>query len=297
MKLLRTPSALTATLLSLPPSAKTGLVPTMGSLHAGHMALVSASLDCTDFTLVSIFINPTQFAPGEDLASYPRQQRADLDLLRRAGVHAVFAPAPGDVYPDGYSTYVTTGVGEPGINPASEGARRPGMFRGVATVVTKLLVLARPDVVFFGRKDAQQCAVVRRLCEDLWLGMRTRVACVDTVREKDGLAMSSRNVYLGEAERRGATVLYRALCAGRRVVEGGERKAKIVKEAMKRVIDDWREGDGREVDFDMGYISVCGGLDVQEIEGEIKDGMEVLACVAARFGKARLIDNVMLCGC
>jgi pantoate--beta-alanine ligase len=295
MRLVRTPSALRVALDALPPPTTVGFVPTMGSLHAGHVALVDASVAACDVTVVSIFVNPAQFAPAEDLGAYPRTEEADLALLRTARVDIAFLPAPGDVYPPGYSSYLTTGVGGADANPASEGASRPTFFRGVATVVAKLLILVRPDRAYFGRKDAQQCAVVRRLAEDLWLGKKTRIVCVDTVREEDGLAMSSRNVYLGDAERREAPVLYRALREGRRLVADGERDAGTVRGAIRGAVEEWRATAGAGLDFELIYVSVCRASDMREVDGAIGDGDEVLACIAAKLGKkARLIDNLVL---
>jgi pantoate--beta-alanine ligase len=295
MQLVRTPADLRAALAARPPTASLGFVPTMGGLHAGHGALVDACVRECDCAVVSLFVNPAQFAPGEDLAAYPRTEDADLRMLRAAGVSVVFAPPPDEVYPPGYTTYVTTGVGSAETNPASEGASRPTFFRGVATVVAKLLVLVRPDRAYFGRKDAQQCAVVKRMVEDLWLGVTTRVVCVDTVREKDGLAMSSRNVYLTGRERAAAPVIYRALCAGRKLVDSGERDAMAVRAAVRAVLDEWAAGGEAEgIAFEVLYVSVCCAEDMRELEGRMPEGVEVLACVALKMGKTRLIDNVLV---
>lgn len=289
-------SSLRVKLDEIPPETTVGFVPTMGGLHAGHLALVDASVAGCDKTVVSIFVNPAQFAPGEDLAAYPRTLDADLSHLRAAGVDMVFTPPPAAVYPSDFCTYVTSAVGDAATNAASEGASRPTFFRGVATVVAKLLVLVRPTCTYFGRKDAQQCAVVRRMVEDLWIGLTTRVVLVDTVREQDGLAMSSRNVYLAPQEREHASVLYRALCAGREAVDGGERDSDVVRERIRRIVAEWEATSKPPgVSFELMYVSICSADDMREVKGNIReDSGEVLACIAALMGKARLIDNVLL---
>lgn len=295
MRLVHTPAALRAALVVRSQGASLGFVPTMGGLHAGHAALVKSSVAACDCTVVSLFVNPAQFAPTEDLAAYPRTEEADLAMLRELGVDIVFAPSADVVYPPGYSTYVTTAVGNAETNPTSEGASRPTFFRGVATVVAKLLVLVRADVAYFGRKDAQQCAVVRRLTEDLWLGETTRIELVETVREPDGLAMSSRNLYLRPAERAQAPVLFRALCAGRAAVEVGERDAAMIRAVVRRTVEEWVAGvNASGVEFELLYVSVCAAKDMRELEGTLSEGEETLACIAAQMGKTRLIDNVLL---
>lgn len=296
MQIVRDTTELRTLLDELPAETTLGFVPTMGGLHAGHIALVDASVAECSKTLVSIFVNPAQFAPGEDLASYPRTFDADISLLESARADIIFAPPPDLVYPADFCTYVTTAVGDASTNAASEGASRPTFFRGVATVVAKLLVLARPQRAYFGRKDAQQCAVVRRMVADLWIGLTTRVVLVDTVRERDGLAMSSRNVYLSAEERAHAAVLYRALCKGREAVEGGMRDAEGVRGVVRGVVAEWEGGEKPGgVGFKLMYVSVCRADDMKEIEGRMGgDGGEVLVCIAALMGKARLIDNMVL---
>ena len=207
-----------------------GLVPTMGFLHAGHMSLVArARVEC-GAAAVSIFVNPTQFAADEDLSRYPRDMPRDLGMLEAAGVDLVFAPEPAEVYPPGYASRIEVGpVAEP-----LEGARRPGHFAGVATVVAKLFNIVQPTRAYFGQKDAQQVAVIRRMARDLDMPLDVVVGA--TVREPDGLAMSSRNVYLSPAERAAAPVLYRALDGARALFARGERDAEALRRHMRAVI-------------------------------------------------------------
>lgn len=254
-----------------------GLVPTMGALHAGHLELMQVAARACDRVMISIFVNPTQFGPGEDYERYPRDLEHDADLAATAGVHAVFAPAVGEMYPPGYATYVQV----EGITDKLCGRSRPGHFRGVATVVTKLLTIVRPDKAFFGQKDYQQALVVRRLVTDLHLG--AEIVIVPTVREADGLAMSSRNSYLHPAERQQALGLYQALQAGREAIGRGERRVDAVEAKMRKVM----EQAGVQVD----YAEVCRAADLEnpaEIAGSI------LLAVAGWVGATRLIDNLLL---
>jgi pantoate--beta-alanine ligase len=207
-----------------------GFVPTMGALHEGHLALVRRAARECDCVGVSIFVNPAQFAPGEDLDRYPRNLERDLRLLEPLGVDLVWAPAAEAVYPPGFQTWVTVEELSKGL----EGAVRPSHFRGVATVVAKLFNLFRPDRAYFGQKDAQQAAVIRRMVADL--NFPVQIVVCPTVREPDGLAMSSRNAYLDPEERRAAAVLYRALCAARARWQAGERDAEALRAAMRAVV-------------------------------------------------------------
>jgi len=255
-----------------------GLVPTMGALHAGHAALIRrARLEC-DYVGVSIFVNPSQFGPGEDLAQYPRKMENDLALLESLGVEVVWAPPPEVVYPSGYQTWVA--VDE--ISKPLEGAVRPGHFRGVATVVAKLLNIFTPDRAYFGQKDAQQVAVTRRMVADL--NFNVDIVVSPTVREADGLAMSSRNAYLGKDERRAATVLYRALSAAKEMFESGERNADALKAAVLETLS-------AEPLVEAQYVSAAHPDTIEEIL-EIRDG--ALLSAAVIIGKTRLIDNVLL---
>lgn len=255
-----------------------GLVPTMGYLHQGHMTLVEQARNDNRSVVVSIFVNPTQFGSGEDLEGYPRDFERDVAMLTEQGVDIVFAPDPAQVYPSGYSTYVD--VGE--IGEKLEGKHRPGHFRGVVTIVTKLLTIVRPDRAYFGQKDGQQNLVIKRLNRDLNLG--TEIIVMPTVREPDGLAMSSRNVYLTPLQRDNAAVLYKALSRAREMWRKGETDAGVLRGEMERVIN---EGSPAKLD----YVSIAALDTLEEVDRVTAPAM---ASVAAWFGKARLIDNVIL---
>jgi pantoate--beta-alanine ligase len=208
-----------------------GFVPTMGALHEGHISLVSAAKKETGFVVVSIFVNPIQFGPKEDFGKYPRVPRRDCALLKKAGADLVFMPAVGEMYPAGFATRV---IPRPNLTNALCGLSRPGHFEGVATVVAKLFNMVKPDAAYFGRKDYQQSLVIRSMARDLDFDVKIRV--MPTVREKDGLAMSSRNAYLGAAERKAAAALISALKAGERAIKSGARKRSRVRAAMRKVI-------------------------------------------------------------
>jgi pantoate--beta-alanine ligase len=255
-----------------------GLVPTMGALHAGHISLVErARRECASVA-VSIFVNPTQFGPSEDLAKYPRDLPRDLAVLESAGADLVWTPTPETVYPPGFQTWVE--VEE--LAELLEGAARPGHFRGVATVVAKLFNAFRPDKAYFGQKDAQQAAVIRRMARDLDFPLEV-VVC-PTVREADGLAMSSRNAYLNPEERRAAAVLFRALSAARAAYERGERGAK----ALRRVMEETLRAEPLSRPQ---YVS-CADTDTLE-ELEQVSGKALLS-MAVYVGKTRLIDNLVI---
>ena len=255
-----------------------GLVPTMGFLHDGHLALVRQAREQDRTVVVSIFVNPAQFGPGEDLSSYPRDMERDLSLLREERVDIVFSPSQEEVYPPGYSTYVDV----QGVTGPLEGERRPGHFKGVATVVAKMLTIVRPDRTYFGQKDGQQVAVVKRMTRDLNLG--SEIVVVPTVREDDGLALSSRNVYLTEAERRAAPVLYSSLCRVRDMWMDGVRDADLLRKEAVAMI-------AAEPLAQLDYFSVADAETLEELDRV--DG-RAMALAAARFGRARLIDNVVL---
>jgi pantoate--beta-alanine ligase len=249
----------------------------MGALHAGHLSLLErARADCR--TVVgTIFVNPAQFGPDEDFAKYPRDEAADLELFRGAGADLVFVPSVEEMYPDGFSTTIDVGA----IAEPLEGAARPGHFRGVATVVARLFGLIAPQRSYFGQKDAQQTLVVKRLVEDL--GLPVEVVVCPTVREPDGLALSSRNRYLSEPERHAATALYRALSDGKARIDAGERDAGRVRDAMSAVLE-------TESLVEREYLSVADGRTLRELE-RIEPG-DVLLSLAARVGGTRLIDNI-----
>ncbi len=260
------------------PLAGVGLVPTMGYLHEGHLSLVSRARTECGQAAVSIFVNPTQFGPGEDLSRYPRDLERDLAVLERAGAALVFVPEAAEIYPPGFATRIEVGP----VAAPLEGAVRPGHFAGVATVVAKLINLVRPERVYFGQKDAQQCVVVRRMIRDLDLPVAMVVG--ETVREPDGLALSSRNAYLDPSQRARAPVLYRALSAGRACYESGERDAARLRAVMQGVLT-----EAGETAID--YVSVADAetlLECATVEGG------ALLSLAVRFGATRLIDNILL---
>ena len=255
-----------------------GFVPTMGAFHEGHLSLMRAARTQSDCVVVSIYVNPTQFGPGEDLAAYPRRFEEDLALARGIPVDVVFAPSDTEMYPEGFCTYVT----QEGLTSKLCGRSRPTHFRGVTTIVAKLLNLVRPDIVFFGQKDAQQCAVVRRMCRDL--GISVQIIVCPTVREEDGLAMSSRNKYLNEAERSDATSLYRALSACRNAFSKGERDAGRLVALMREILE---QPASARVD----YVEI---VDPDTLEGLDEAAEGSLVACAVRIGETRLIDNVIL---
>ena len=258
-----------------------GLTPTMGFLHKGHMALVRRSVEECEQSVASIFVNPTQFGPHEDFERYPRDEARDLALLQEAGVDAVYLPSVQAMYPDGYATYVNV----EGLTDGKEGDSRPGHFRGVATVVTKLLTTVRPNRAYFGKKDAQQLRVIRRMARDLDLGADI-VGC-ETVREEDGLAMSSRNAYLTGEGREAAGVLYRGLKAAAALYGAGERSAGRLREAVRLEV-------AGEPLAELDYVSVAESGAMGEVGGEVSG--KVVVSVAVRFGAVRLIDNIELGG-
>jgi pantoate--beta-alanine ligase len=260
-----------------------GLVPTMGALHEGHLRLIEACRKGSDVVVVSIFVNPTQFGPHEDLARYPRTPGADRRLCARGGAALIFAPSVEEMYPDGRAaSYVEV----PGLSEILEGASRPGHFRGVATVVLKLLEVVRPDLACFGEKDYQQLQVIRRMVADL--NVPVTIWPVATVREPDGLALSSRNRYLDAEQRRAATVLSRALTRARAAVVGGERNAFRVRQILRETIES-------ESLAQLDYAEVADPETLVPLAALPADGRAV-ALLAVRIGPARLIDNAQLPG-
>jgi pantoate--beta-alanine ligase len=257
-----------------------GLVPTMGALHGGHQSLVRAARSQCDLVAVSIFVNPLQFGPREDFGRYPRDLEKDRALLNQERVDLVFAPAAEEMYAADRSTYVVV----EGLSERLCGRSRPGHFRGVATVVAKLFHIVEPDVAFFGQKDAVQAAIIRKMARDLNFDIQIVVAPI--VREPDGLAMSSRNAYLSPAERRQATVLYRALLRVQSLADRGERRAAELIRAGEEVV---REEPGARLE----YLEVVNP-DTLEPAADVSDG--ALVAVAAHFGSTRLIDNILLTG-
>ena len=260
-------------------SRSIGLVPTMGAFHDGHLALMRAARAEADVVVVSLFVNPAQFGPSEDLAAYPRDFERDRALAHAEGVDLLFAPDVSEVYPDGFDTRVVVR----GVTEALEGEARPGHFDGVATVVTKLFNMVGPDVAWFGQKDAQQALMIRKLARDL--NMPVQVAIAPTVREPDGLAMSSRNAYLGDDERPRAVALSRALAAAEREVAAGRLDAAAVLAAARAELD----AAGVEPE----YLELRSADDLSPAE---RVNGNTLLAVAARVGRARLIDNTVLGG-
>lgn len=260
-------------------TGRVALVATLGGMHAGHEAHLVKAMEVTDVTIGSLFLNPTQFAPEEDLAKYPGNRQQDLAIFERHGTKAVFAPSVAEMYPPGDSFRVDPGR----IATILEGAYRPGHFVSVATVVTKLFNAIRPDAATFGEKDAQQLRIIEKLNLDLRFGID--IVRIPTVREPDGLAISTRNQYLNDEQRAAAPVLYRSLTAGRDLWESGERDAGAIRLAVQEVllIQPLAQPD---------YVSVADSLTLEELSGNVQGG--ALLSLAARVGPARLIDNIRL---
>ena len=279
MQTVREPSAVQRLCQSLRDAGKTiGFVPTMGFLHEGHLSLMRRARAENAVLVISIFVNPTQFGQGEDFDSYPRDLQGDLLGLEKVGADLVFAPSAESIYPVDHRTFV--GVAE--ITEGLCGASRPGHFRGVATVVTKLFNLVRPHRAYFGQKDYQQSVVVRRLAADL--NFNLEIVVVPTIREPDGLAMSSRNARLSPDQRRAAPVLYRSLMHSQERVGGGERRAKIILDEMRAMIDD-------EPLARVDYIAACDPETLKPVD-TIRG--PTLVALAVRFGSTRLIDNILI---
>ena len=275
MKVLTTVAAMRAARAGV---GNLGLVPTMGFLHEGHLSLVARAKGDGGAVAASIFVNPTQFGPNEDLARYPRDLPRDLSLLEAAGVDLVFAPEPAEMYPPGFDAQIVIG----GVTDVLEGAVRPGHFAGVATVVAKLFNIVQPTRAYFGQKDAQQSVVIRKLVRDL--DMPIEVIVAPTVREADGLALSSRNSYLTPAERAVAPAIYRALSEARSRFDGGERDAEALRLTARHAI-------AAEPAMTIDYVSVA---DTQSLRELSKVECGALMSVAVRLGATRLIDNVLL---
>jgi pantoate--beta-alanine ligase len=257
-----------------------GFVPTMGYLHAGHLSLVKMAREQNDVVAVSIFVNPTQFGPNEDFSRYPRDMGRDLAMLKDAGVDWVFAPSVEEMYPQGFSTYVEVR----GVTERLEGAARPGHFLGVATIVAKLSNIVQPHRAYFGQKDAQQVAVIKKMVADLNFPLEIVIGQI--VREPDGLAMSSRNVYLSPEGRQAALVLSKALNTAKALWERGERRGTALRDAMLSTIN-------AEPLAQTEYVSVADPVTLEELD-DGDQAREALASLAVRIGKTRLIDNFVL---
>ena len=259
-------------------SSSVGLVPTMGYFHEGHLALVKRARAENPTIVVSIFVNPTQFGPSEDFATYPRDMNRDLKLLEREKTDIVFVPSDEEMYPYGYSSWVDV----EGVTEHLEGARRPGHFRGVATVVAKLFNIIQPTRAYFGQKDAQQAVVIKRMVTDL--NMMIEIVVVPTVRESDGLAMSSRNIYLNTEERQKATILFKALSLATQLWQSGEKDADNIRQQMSLLIQ-------KEPLAKIDYVSIADANTLEELK--LID-YSALVSLAVRIGKTRLIDNIVL---
>jgi len=256
-----------------------GLVPTMGALHEGHLSLVKEARQMCDIVVVSVFVNPTQFAPNEDFAHYPRDLTKDTALLTDYNVDYIFAPTAEEMYPKGYSTYVNV----EGLSDQMEGVSRPGHFRGVATVVTVLLNTIRPDFAFFGQKDAQQALVIKRLVKDL--AFDTEIVVLPTVREDSGLAMSSRNTFLNGEEREAAKVIHRSLVKAKEAYKAGERNSGKLIELVRKTVE-------TEPRARLDYVQVSNAENLERVE-KVEDH-PILITIAVFIGKTRLIDNIQM---
>jgi pantoate--beta-alanine ligase len=257
---------------------KVGFVPTMGALHVGHISLIEAATKGSDFVVVSIFVNPTQFGPGEDFEKYPRPFETDLDICRKGGVDVVFAPTPVQMYPTENITWVNVEK----LTETLCGRSRPGHFRGVATVCAKLFNIVGPDAAFFGAKDAQQAVVVKRMVTDL--NMPVDIVVCPTVREDSGLAVSSRNKYLSEQQKKDATLIYKSLQKCREMIEAGTTDIEIITAEMRKILS-------QAPSIQIEYVSIVDAESLQKLDKIIG---EVLAAVAVKIGPARLIDNIVM---
>ncbi|MCJ7515140.1 MAG: pantoate--beta-alanine ligase [Dehalococcoidia bacterium] len=255
-----------------------GFVPTMGYLHDGHLALVKQARAENSAVVVSIFVNPTQFGPTEDFKTYPRDTERDLAMLQKEKTNIVFMPSPEEMYPERFSSWIDVEK----VTDRLEGSYRPGHFRGVATVVAKLFNIVEPTRAYFGQKDAQQVLVIQKMVADL--NMNLEVIVAPTVRESDGLAMSSRNIYLNPQERQAATVLFKALTLAQNLWKKGERNAETVRQQMASLISG-------EPLAKIEYVSIA---DVQTLEELAEIDKQAIASLAVRVGKTRLIDNILL---
>jgi pantoate--beta-alanine ligase len=254
------------------------LVPTMGALHQGHLSLIKQARQQCSSVVASIFVNPMQFGPSEDFAKYPRTLSSDTEKLEDAGVQCLFLPEAKDIYPQNFSTYVNV----EGLSERLEGRSRPGHFRGVSTVVMKLLQIVQPQFAYFGRKDAQQAAIISRMAKDL--NLDTEIVVCPIEREADGLAMSSRNVYLQASDRQSATVLHRALQAARALLQNGTRDTLSLQSAMHRVL---KEESRAKID----YVEIA---DAETFEPLAQINRKAYVLVTAKFGETRLLDNLLV---
>jgi len=278
MKVIRDPQKLNSALKRNKQSKSIGFVPTMGALHAGHLSLIRQAVKDNNLVVVSIFVNPAQFGPKEDLKKYPRPLKKDIGFCRKLGVDFIFLPDNKIIYPQGYSTFVNV----EGLSSVLCAVSRPGHFRAVATVVAKLLNIVQPDVLYLGQKDAQQAIIIARMIKDLNFPVKVRV--MPTLRENDGLALSSRNIYLNKDERAQATVLSKALFLAKALVDHGQRNAVVIISRMKQLIL-----KNKPVKID--YITI---VDLKRLMPLKKIKQSCLVALALRIGKTRLIDNIII---
>ncbi|MDD2927315.1 MAG: pantoate--beta-alanine ligase [Candidatus Omnitrophica bacterium] len=279
MKIIKLPAVLYKSLKKSRSAGKTiGFVPTMGALHAGHLSLIRQARKENSIVVVSIFVNPAQFGPKEDLKKYPRPLNKDLALCRKERVDFVFSPRPEEMYGEGFSTYVN-------VERLSEtlcGKSRPGHFRGVATIVAKLLNIGQPDIIYLGQKDAQQAIIVKRMARDLNIPVKVKI--MPTVRQRDGLALSSRNAYLDKKEKKDALVLSAALNLAKLFIKSGARDASRIINRMKRVVN-------KKKSSRIDYIAI---VDTASLKPVRKISGECLIALAVRIGRTRLIDNIIV---
>ena len=280
MKIIRKPEELQKAIEALKKKGKTvGLVPTMGALHAGHISLMKKSVSQNDVTVVSVYVNPIQFGPNEDLEAYPRDLNRDAELCEKTGADIIFNPEPEEMYKDGFVSFVDMN----GLTNHLCGLSRPVHFRGVCTVCNKLFNIAAPDRAYFGQKDAQQLAVIKRMVKDL--NMNLEIVGCPIVREEDGLAMSSRNTYMNAEERQAALILSKSIFLGKKLIEDGERDAAVVKAKMTELIS-------TEPMADIDYVEVVNNLTMENID---KIEGDILVAIAVKINnKVRLIDNFMM---
>jgi len=257
---------------------KIGLVPTMGALHIGHISLIEAAAKNCDFVVVSIFVNPTQFGPGEDLEKYPRPLEADLEICKKSGVDVVFAPTPQQMYPADNLVWVNVEK----LTDSLCGRSRPGHFRGVTTVCAKLFNIVTPDIAYFGQKDAQQAIIIKRMAADL--NMPLEIVVCPTIREPEGLAISSRNQYLTKQQKKDATIIYTSLQTCSRMIDDGITETKEIIAEMRKILQ-------QVPSIEIEYVSIVDSVTLQNID---KIAGKVLAAVAVRIGPARLIDNILV---
>ena len=281
MKTVTTISEIRSEVSSLHSQGKrVGFVPTMGYLHEGHLSLIRKAKSENDVVVVSIFVNPAQFGPNEDFARYPRDIERDSELATLAGCDILFTPSVEEMYPAGFSSYAVV----ENISSVLEGKFRPTHFKGVTTVVLKLLNIVQPRIAYFGQKDVQQCVVIKKMVNDL--NLPTEISIIPTLRESDGLAMSSRNVYLNTEERKNAVVLNQSLCLAENLIQKGERNSeKIVKEMMKLI----QSKNPTAID----YVEIVGSENLEK-KNTITSGETILIPLAVRFGTTRLIDNIII---